>query len=342
MKKLINFLLGFFLFSTTVLVASPSNSPFEKEKGAVVGELRRALDNPNRLAWNEICSLTHEVQPYRYTVLGTEEEIKGFTLEESQYFYKTFYAPNNSTIIVVGDATEKTLMPLVVKYYGKMKPQVVPRFEMPAEPVQKKERRVEKTHPQATSEILLVAYKIPPVTSEDIVPLSLMSTHLSTGMEARLRKLLVDNGIAVGASASISNKPDFIEFSIHLSEKRKAEEGLKIIDREIASLKSKLIPADAFKRALNQELLSLYAGISDNSSFANMLGDYLMVSGDYMRGFEIIEAFKKLKPADIQRVAKQYLNVANRSIVIVRPAKAAAPAPVKAKTAAPKAEETHE
>lgn len=292
----------------------------EKEKGAVVGELRRALDNPNRLAWDELCRLTHEVQPFRYTVLGTEEEIKGFSLEDAQYFYKTFYAPNNATLIVVGDTTEEVLMPLVVKYYGDFKTQEVPRFKMPDEPPQKKERRVEKTHAQATSEMFLIAYRIPEVTSSDIIPLSLLSTHLSTGMEARLRKLLVDNGIAVGASAEVSNRPDFLEFSVHLADKKKAETAIAIIDKEIASLQRAPISKSMFERALNQELLGLYGGIADNSTLATVLGDYLMISGDYMRGLEIIEGYKKLKATDLQRVAKKYLNPSNRSVVIVRPA----------------------
>lgn len=291
----------------------------EKEKGAVVGELRRALDNPGRIAWDELNRTIFEVAPFRYTVIGTEEEIKGFTLEEAQYFYKTFYAPNNATIIVVGDTEEKELMPWVVKYYGDMKAQEIPRFKMPEEPAQKKERKIEKKHPQATSDILLVGYRIPPVTSADVVPISLLSTHLSTGMEARLRKSLVDKGIAVSAGCGVSNVPDYLEFTVSLAEKHKAEEALRVIDREVELLKSEAIKKEDFQRALNQELLSLYGGIQDNSSMANMLGDYLMVSGNFMRGFEIIEQYKKLTPSDLKKAAKNFLKNESRSIVIIRP-----------------------
>ncbi|MBM4302739.1 MAG: insulinase family protein [Deltaproteobacteria bacterium] len=291
----------------------------EKEKGAVVGELRRALDNPGRIAWDELNRTVFQVSPFRYTVIGTEEEIKGFSLEEAQYFYKTFYAPNNATIIVVGDTEESELLPLVVKFYGDMKAQEIPRYKLPEEPTQKKERRAEKTHPQATSDILLVGYRIPSVNSPKIVPLSLLSTHLSTGMESRLRKSLVDTGIAVSAGCGVSNVPDYLEFTVSLSEKHKAEEALQIIDREIQLLKNQVISRDSFERALNQELLSLYGMIQDNSSMANMLGDYLMVSGNYLRGFEIIEEFKKIKPQDLKNTAKEFLNKESRSVVIVRP-----------------------
>jgi zinc protease len=291
----------------------------EKEKGAVVGELRRALDNPGRLAWDELNRTVFEVAPYRYTVLGTEEEIKGFSLEEAQYFYKTFYSPNNATLIVVGDTNEKELMEFVVKFYGSMKSQEIPRYQMPEEPAQKKERRVEKTHPQATSEILMVGYRAPSVNSPDIIPISLLSTHLSTGMESRLRKALIDKGIAVSATCGVSSMPDYLQFTVLLAEKHKAEEALEIIDREIALLKSETIKKESFERALNQELLSLYNGIEDNSSMADMLGDYLMISGNYLRGFEIIEGFKKLKPADLKTAAKNYLKKESRSVVIVKP-----------------------
>jgi predicted Zn-dependent peptidase len=291
----------------------------EKEKGAVVGELRRALDNPGRIAWDELNRTVFQEAPFRYTVIGTEEEIKGFSIEEAKYFYKTFYAPNNATVIVVGDTDENELMELIVKYYGDMKAQEVPRYKMPEEPEQKKERRVEKTHPQATSDILLVGYRVPSVNSAEVVPISLLSTHLSTGMESRLRKALVDKGIAVAAGCSVSNVPDYLEISVSLAEKHKAEEALAVIDREIGLLKSQVIKKEDFERALNQELLSLYNGIEDNSSVASLLGDYLMVSGNYMRGFEIIEQFKKLKPTDLKTAAQKYLKKESRSVVIVRP-----------------------
>ena len=293
----------------------------EKEKGAVVGELRRALDNPNRAAWDELLKTIYQKAPFQYTVLGSEEEIKGFTLEEATYFYKTFYAPNNCTVIVVGDTNEKELLKLVEEYYGDMKPQDLPKRGMLEEPVQAKERLTDKPHGQATSEVLLMGYRAPSINEADAVALSLLGTHLSTGMEARLRKLLVDKGIAVSADGELSNQPDIFEFSVRMAENHKSEEAIKVIDREIDDLKKTKISKESFDRALNQELLSLYGNIADNSALGNMLGEYLMLSGNYMRGFEIIEAYPKLKPEDLQAVAKKYFKKEARSIVTVRPPK---------------------
>jgi predicted Zn-dependent peptidase len=279
------------------------------------------MDNPNRLAWDELMRLVYTESPFRFTVLGTEEEIKGFSLEDAQYFYKTFYAPNNCTIIVVGDAKEENLLPMVDKYYGSMKPQEIPKLTLKDEAPQTKERKWEGKHAQATSEILLIAYRIPPVTDPEIIPLSLISSHLSNGMESRLRKALVDTGIAVGASAGISNRPDLFEVSVSLSEKHSAEEAIRIIDREVALLHQSKISKSDFERALNQELLSVYGSIGNNNALANLFGEYLMISGNYLRGLEVLEGYKKLDSGDLQKIAKKYFKKENRSIVIVRPSK---------------------
>ncbi len=293
----------------------------DKEKGAVVGELRRHMDSPNGIAWDELMKLVYDTAPYRWTVLGSEEEIKGFTVEEAQYYYKTFYAPNNATLIIIGDTTEAELLPLVEKYYGDMKSAEIPRPEIPVEPPQKKERKFETTHPQATSQILVFAYRIPPVTAQESVPLSLLSAHLSRGMEAVLRKVLIDPGIAVSANAGASSRPDLFEFFVHLAEGHSAEEAIGILDKVVASLQKTKIGKEAFERALNQEKLNLYDDITNNSELGNWLGEYLMLCGDYMRGFGIIDGYKSITAADLQKVAKDFFKKENRSIVIVRPQK---------------------
>jgi zinc protease len=293
----------------------------EREKGAVVGEYRLHMDRPINVALDELQRLVFTVSPFRWTVLGTEDEIRGFSLDEAKYFYKTYYAPNNATLIVIGDTTEEELMKLVQKYYGPMPSQEIPKITRPPEPPQTKERKSDITHPQASSDVLLMAYRIPDVLSSDIIPLSLLGAHLSTGTEARLYKLLVDTGIAVRASASPGSDPDLFEFIVQMAEGYPAEKALAILDKEILSVQKKRISKESFERALNQELLSLYGGISDNVSLGNYLGEYLMMSNNYLRGFEIIQGYKQLTPTDLERVAKQYFKKESRSIVIVRPEK---------------------
>ncbi len=148
-----------------------------------------------------------------------------------------------------------------------------------------------------------------------------------------MRKILVDTDVAVSAAAGSSSRPDLFEIFVQMAEGHKSEEALGIIDREVASLQRGKITLSAFERALNQERLNLYGDISDNSELGNWLGEFLMIGGNYMRGFEIIEGYQRISPADIQRVAKEYLKKEARSIVIVRPqGRATGKAPGKGKS----------
>ncbi len=294
---------------------------FNKEKGAVIGEYRMGLDRPTTVAWDELNLLMFDKLPFRYGIIGVENDIKNFSKESAQYYYETYYAPNNCLIIVVGEVEEEKLQELLIKYYAPMKSKVIKAYPLPSEPKQKKEKKVVKTHKQATSELLLIGYNSAPINSPELAPLSLLSTYLSTGMEARLRKLLVDRHIAVSAIANVDNSPDRFTFWIYLAQNKKAKDALSIIDREIKRLKTFTIDNNSFERVKNQELLSLYGGINDNSSLASWFGELYALCGNYMRGFEIIEQYKKLTPKDLKAVVLKYLNNNNRSIVIIKPEK---------------------
>jgi predicted Zn-dependent peptidase len=206
-----------------------------------------------------------------------------------------------------------------IKIKIKSSKQVIPKNETSPEPVPVKERHWEGTHPQATSDVLVMGYPIPPIDSPDAVPLSLLGTHLSIGMEARLRKVLVDKGLAVSAYAGPSALPDVFEVFVQLAKGQKAEKALALIDHEIAVLKRTPIAKSSFERALNQELLDIYSDITSNSSLANLLGEYLIYCGNYLRPFELIESFKKTTAADILKAARIHLDSRKRSVIILRP-----------------------
>ncbi len=292
---------------------------FETEKGAVVGELRRILDSPSSVAFDHLMALSYNVAPYHWTIIGSEEEIKGFRLDQAQYFYNTYYAPNSATLIVVGDTTEQKLMPLVVKYYGGMKRQNIPTIPVPEEPLPTKERKVTITHPQATSPFLLMAYPIPAVTSQDFPALTLLSSHLSTGMEARLRKVLIDPGIAVNASAEVEFEPNLFIVYVELAEKKKPEQAIALIDREISRLKAAPLAKHPLERARNLNLLSAYSNLNKNRNLAHTLGYYQVGCHNYMRSIEILESLPGVVGKDIQAVAKKYLKKQQRSMVFLFP-----------------------
>jgi predicted Zn-dependent peptidase len=123
--------------------------------------------------------------------------------------------------------------------------------------------------------------------------------------------------------AGANNKPNIFEFYVLLTENTPADKAIKVIDQEINRLQSQLISAKELERAKNQDLLDLYSAINDNSSVANQIGEYLTLSQNYLRGFEIVEGYKKVTAKNISKAAQKYLKAKNRSIVIIQPEKKA-------------------
>src|SRR5690606_26431289 len=120
----------------------------DTERGAVLGEYRMGLDDPDSVAYDQLFANAFTVHPYRYTTIGTEDEIRRFSTQDATYFYKKYYAPNNATIVIVGDVTAEKVLPLVTKYYGSYAAQPIERPVAPVEPPQTEERKVEFKHGQ--------------------------------------------------------------------------------------------------------------------------------------------------------------------------------------------------
>src|SRR6185312_6788205 len=122
-------------------------------------------------------------------------------------FFKTYYAPNNAVIAIVGDFDPKATMAKVELYFGPIARQPAPpRVDM-TEPAQKEERRLTLEDQLARFPRIDIAYKVPPSSSPDMDPLSVLGTILSGGRSSRFYEAIVrqkqlSNGIGAGTNDS--------------------------------------------------------------------------------------------------------------------------------------------
>src|SRR5262249_53914779 len=142
--------------------------------------------------------------PYRWTPIGKEQYIDKATLTEFMNFYKTFYVPNNATLVIGGDITPDQVLALVSKYFGDIpKGADVPR-NLPEEPTTASEKRV-NFYDNIQLPAVIVAYHTPRPDSRDYYALDLLSSLLSTGNSSRLQKEVVDKqqkAVNVGAGGT--------------------------------------------------------------------------------------------------------------------------------------------
>lgn len=290
---------------------------FKTELGAVFGELKMRNDQPGSVAFEKVWELAFDRHPYRNPVIGTTADLNSFTVAEANYFYRTYYAPNNATLILLGDFETKAALGLAEKYYGKMKSQVIPAHEFPTEPEQTKAKRKDITHPLASADVLMLGYKIPGIMHEDMPALEAAAAVLASGNGSWLEQELTQENIvtAVSASPMMYRHPSLFLFSIQMAPGRNYEEALKVVNTALARLRDGKISPEELERAKNVYRLGEYAQLSDQATLGKNLGEGLVRGDDFRRNFEILEKLKNVSVADIQRVAKAYL-VDNRSSLL--------------------------
>ena len=138
-------------------------------------------------------------------MIGWEHDIRGLTASDAIRFYRRHYVPNNAILIVAGDTTMATVLPLAEKYYGAIPAGELPARVRPQEPPQRAARRLEMRDERVRQPSWRRSYLAPSRMSGETrhaLPLRMLADVLGGGATSRLyRALVVEQGVAAGASA---------------------------------------------------------------------------------------------------------------------------------------------
>src|SRR5260221_10659690 len=161
------------------------------EKEVVANERRMRVDDDVEGIANEVLYKTAFTKhAYHWPTIGWMVDIEGFTPDDCISFYKTYYAPNNATIVVAGDVREQDVLEKIRDGYGDIPAEAIPEEDTTPEPPQLESRRVQLTKPTA-SEKLLVGFRGPALGDADHVALSILNEVLFGGRASRIYRELV-------------------------------------------------------------------------------------------------------------------------------------------------------
>ncbi len=279
------------------------------EMTVVRNEYERGKNDPDNVLMEEVTAAAYEALPYQHPTIGWRSDIEHVPIEKLRAFYDTFYWPNNATITVVGDIDPAAVLGLIKRYYGMYprSPQAIPQIYT-EEPAQTGARRVIVKRPGELGTVI-VAHKVPNGRDEDQPALDMLDAILSSGKNARLYRALVDQGIALSASAGTDLHHDLSLHTIYATlapgvEHEQVESALLgeiekiksdgVTAEEVARVKRQYVAADAYKR-------------DGTAAVASELNEWIAV-GDWTLYVTFSERVQQVTPADVQRVAKQYLN----------------------------------
>jgi zinc protease len=294
------------------------------EKEVVANERRYRVDDDVEGAANELLYKTAFVKhPYGWPTIGWMEDIQGFTPEDCAAFYRTYYAPNNATIVVVGDVRERDLLLAIRDAYGAIPRQDVPPEDVVPEPPQLEPREVEARKPTAT-EKLLVAFKGPALGDADHATLSVLSEVLFGGRASRLyRTLVIDRELASDLRGWVSTfrDPGLFECWATAREGHTTMELQTVMDEAFARVRADVVGEEELARAKARLELGLLQQLETMPGKAEQVGFYETVLGEPDHAFRRVEAYRRVTTGDLRRVARRYLVDGARTIVRVLPEK---------------------
>lgn len=320
---------------TTYLISLPSNKlelwaaieadrmqnavlrEFYTERSVVMEERRRSYEaEPEGKLWETFLASSFNAHPMGQPVIGWMSDIENLTRTKAESFLKRYYAPNNAIIAIVGDIDSQKTIALVERYFGSIPPGVpVPPVAV-EEPQQQGEKRIEVVGDAGAE--LMVGFHKPTLPHQDDLVFDVINMILSDGRTSRLhRKLVVEKQLVSGIgafSAPGHRYPNLFIVSASPREPHTVQEVEAALYEELEKLKSEPVTERELQQVMNKLEYEEARQMTSIGGLARNLTEYEAIAGSWRYLIEHRKAVARVKPEDIQRVAKKYLTRENRIV----------------------------
>jgi len=259
--------------------------------------------------------------PYHWPVIGWRTDVEAVADRRDIIYgyYRRHYLPNNAVVVMVGDFDTKRAVAVCQKYFGVYPAGTLEKRTITPEPPQRGERRVVLKRPGTTPQ-LLIGYHVPATGDPDHLAFDVVSQILSGGRSARLYQGLVEKGLAQSAGAGNSDQRDPYLFELDATPSANVAAPVveKALEDEVARLQATPVSADDLARAVRQISANFVYQNDSVSAQAGQIGTYAAINQPrYLDTY--LDKIKQVTPADVQRVARQYLTADNRTVAAFDP-----------------------
>jgi zinc protease len=300
---------------------------FAKELEVVKEERRmRTEDKPQSLTFERFLAGAYESSPYRNPVIGWMADLDSLQVEDLEVWYRKWYAPNNATLVVVGDVEPDEVIALAERYFGPLKPEQVAQPKPRQEPAQRGIKRITVKVP-ARQPYLIMGYKTPVIgkSQEAWEPyaLEMLAYVLDGGSSARLSNNLIRGSkLAVAADASysaFSRLPGMLVMDAVPAPDENVGTVEKALLKEIAVFKSTLVSEDEMERVRNQIIAAKVYEKDSVFYQAMLIGQLETVGLDWRLADDYVDHLKAVTAEQIRQVAQRYLVEDNLSVAVLEP-----------------------
>jgi len=298
---------------------------FESEKQVVEEELRIGLDGPWEVLENEVWATAFRQHPYHWPTVGWLDDLESATAADMKAYYDRWYHPRNATLVIVGDFDTKDALEEATKLFGAIPAGPDAPLLRIVVPEQRGEKRV-VVKKETPVERMLIGYHAPAVGDPDAYPMHIAEAILSTGKSSRLYNRLVEKDQSVTTVKASFN--DHIDPSLFYIQ-AELKPGFRLADveqsvyEEVERLKHEPVPEAEVEKAKRQIEADLVLTSEEYLQQAILIGQYETIASDERipeetRGYRYLDTFidriRAVRPEDVARIAKKYLNADNRTV----------------------------
>lgn len=293
----------------------------ERQRQQRLTNLIQARDDPSTIAGLTFSRVLYgSTHRYGTAAMGTAETIRAFTVDDLRSFYTSAFHPDNATLLVVGDVTPDSVMKLLETSFGSWKaPAGAPARAKLADAGQHATRTVYLVDkPGAPQSQVRIGWIGVPRSTPDFFPLQVLNTVLGGAFSSRLNlNLREKHGYTYGAASSFDMRTTAGPFSAMAGvQTDKTKESLQEFFNELNGILQP-VPADELARAKNYVALRFPGGFETTGDISRRLEDAITykLPDDYFSSY--VQRIQAVTAADVQRVAKKYVDPSKLAVVVV-------------------------
>tara|TARA_B110000037_G_scaffold174962_1_gene199383 strand:+ start:2079 stop:4811 length:2733 start_codon:yes stop_codon:yes gene_type:complete len=287
----------------------------DSEMTVVRNEFERGENSPGRILYQRIYSMAYQWHNYGNSTIGSRSDIENVKIENLQAFYRKYYQPDNSTLIIAGKFDEAKALSLVEQHFGPIpKPERELETYYTRDPDQDGERQV-TVRRVGSEQHVAAAYHIPAGAHEDFAPINVLSQILGSTPSGRLHKNIVEKEIATTAYAwaNQQREPSLLYFSAQADTKTDLEVTKNTLIETVESIATKPITEKELERAKRKLIKNIELSFNSSQSICLQLSEWIGM-GDWRLFFLNRDRIEQVLLEDVQRVADTYLTQSNRTL----------------------------
>ncbi len=298
---------------------------FQTERQVVVSERKlRSVDSPFGLVLEQLFAAAYTQHPYNWPIIGWDQDLRRLTLDDCLTYFRSYYHPGNMAVVVAGDVEPEKARDLVVRYFGSISG-TGPALALDVqEPPQRGERRA-VFKKVSMVEAFFAGFHAVGLDHPDIYPLVLLSVILSGGNSSRLYQEFVRPGRAAELQVELapppwtSQDPDLLVITAVAAPGTSIPELEADLWTHLERLQNDGVVPQELARAKKLLRSQTVQTLARNFYRGLLVGLFHLKTGQAEQVNQMLQRYEAVTPEDIVRVARQYLQEDNRTVVTLKP-----------------------